>query len=140
MMTSGIDDFLYIIIGLIVIFGGSIEKYIRAKKQQETVRPAVAPENGQEDDSEAFSPPPDTEEATTSFEEFVPRYEALEIRANEPEYTTPRQNDDIQSRMQEEALHSIGAKTGAYSLNSSDTTGFDLRQAIIAAEILNRKY
>jgi hypothetical protein len=168
MTTAGIGNILYIIIALVLIFGGGIEKYLKAKKQQVEPQPD-SPEP--EWDVEETNPQPATledtlkrwmtqNEETAAYDEEAQSLET--IPDNPPEYEPQYealQRDNMKSTMHEGALDDIDSDpitnnitdifatdifatdiTVAAAPALAESLDFDIRKAVIASEILNRKY
>lgn len=154
MFKSEIGDFLYIIIAVVLMVSGGLEKYIKNKKKQDSqplppqpARPYYREEVGDDDISEEEEDTPQPQ----TFEEMVKRMlqpdeyqrptveavtsypvesQSLEIISGETEEDFFKKNQEMASSVkiekQEEAIFSDAE--------------FDLRQAVIYSEILRRKY
>lgn len=158
MQFADFGDILYIIIFLLLLFGGSIEKFIRNKKRQDTQIPEPQDTEFGEDD-----PLTETEQSRPkTFEEMVkailqpepePLYEPEEVERYPveaesleeiPAVSAYLQNVENQSEVEvldmEESHPISDSKAGNGDETSRGKYEFDIRQAIIASEILNRKY
>ena len=154
MLKAELGDFLYIIIFAVLMLAGVFEKMAKAKRQAGTPRPPQPYDdfgNVEEQPASEQTPPQTLEEMmrrmvetinTPKQEEavFYPEKEqSLEvIPTSGKHFYHP---EEIRIREQSERIafspapieeEKEASKTGGYE--------FDIRQAIIASEILNRKY
>ncbi|MDR2038771.1 MAG: hypothetical protein LBQ60_12685 [Bacteroidales bacterium] len=160
MFKADIGDFLYFIILLVLVFAGGIEKYIKGKKQeaQKQHLPTSDELAGDEDDFEEVgqesSSPQHLEEVLKRMfqevepqaKEYIPYFEeeaqSLEII---PEGKTDNYLENNQINISEEEKMIYSPVSEEVSVSESDASSheefdFDIRKAIIASEILNRKY
>jgi len=146
MLKAEIGDYLYFIIFAIVMIIGAIDKAKKAKRQQQANVPRT-PQSYDDfedvDGEQRQTPPPKT------MEELMKRMlQTMEKQEPETVYSKPEPSFDISQRntyyqpivtdniqpftpvaAEEETVNDINHKFE-----------FDIRQAIIANEILNRKY
>jgi hypothetical protein len=169
-MKADTSTILYIIIALIAILGGSVEKYIKAKKQEEMKRRQPSPDDAKEPgtvENESEEVPKTMEEVlrrwVTQHEEAEATEETFETEeAKSYETDIPYEGPptsvlenlkytDVRASIlseEERALYAVApveTETGeSANANANVVFGesyhFDIRQAIIASEILNRKY
>lgn len=160
MLKADIGDILYILIFAVLMLAGGLEKYVKAKRRQqqdptprpsqsykedEEERPAPrqAPPQSLEDMLKRMLQPTETQEETEE-EVFVEEAQSLEVIPETParkNYYQPvvSQVNLIMSQSEKEAFAALDLE------EEKETSGqheyeFDLRQAIISNEILNRKY
>jgi hypothetical protein len=145
-LKAELGDFLYIIIFVVLMFAGVLEKMLKAKKQQ---TPPPQPQDDFEDVDEqpAESQPQTLEDIMRRMmqtHETPPREEAsypeeaqsLEVIPDTPYYhyqpifTEPSEIEAYSPDLIEE--EKATTELSEYQ--------FDIRQAVIASEILNRKY
>ena len=153
-----IGDYLYIIIFVVLMLVGLLEKVKKAKRQQPT--PSTPPQSYDDfEDVEKGEAPPKTieelmqrmmETIETQEEAYPEKAESLEIIPNEAEslelipdtpyyhYNQPKL-DRVLEQSEKYAFAPVlpETETGA---NVSLDFEFDIRQAVIVSEILNRKY
>jgi hypothetical protein len=137
-MTAGASTILYIIIGLLVLFGNGIEKYLKSKKAQQS-RPAIP---GNDTEFEETSETGENNPQHPIFEELVrelaqmskPEPEPIEVR-DQPLEVIPDKPEYLVSRL----LNMPGTAPTIPEV-VPDPYKFNIREAVIASEILNRKY
>ena len=155
MHTADIGDLLYIIILAVLMLVGALEKFLKAKRQQQN-QPQVPP-------SESF--PYEDEEQTADNEEFdgsqnpdeimrrilktfeeqkhaeeVTEY-PIEAQSLETEYTSENyQPDYTASQPEEKNLCAIAEPPEDKETSLIDESEFDLQKAVVYQEILKRKY
>ncbi|MDR0712864.1 MAG: hypothetical protein LBF89_01170 [Bacteroidales bacterium] len=136
-----LGNIIYIIIILLALFGGIFEKLLKAKKSEEIRRQQTASPSAEL---------PETEEVVGNAEEIIsgwletripdeaeteettaPFYETLETIPDEPEHMIKEKRYGYQP---------ISAVATVVESPEEEKYVFDVREAIIANEILNRKY
>jgi hypothetical protein len=153
MFKAEIGNFLYIIIAIVVMVSGVLEKYIKNKKKEEDqslppqpARPYYQDEVEDDDisEEERHTPQPQT------FEEMVKRM----LQPNEYQRPTV---DAVTYPVEAQSLETISGETEEDFFRKNQETvssvkiekqedaafsdaEFDLRQAVIYSEILRRKY
>ena len=142
LLKAEIGDYLYIIIFVILMLLGSLEKIFKSKKQQNNPPPTPPPhpyDDFEDVDSEHVPAP-------QSIEEMMERMlQTMETQEKEQEFLNPYQeyaqkyinNDDVQ--LYEPIIMESTIKEDEPT-NVFPAFEFDIRQAVIASEILNRKY
>ncbi|MDR1171352.1 MAG: hypothetical protein LBL24_02745 [Bacteroidales bacterium] len=157
MLKADIGDILYIVIFAVLMLAGGLEKYVKAKRQQQQDRAPRPPQSYDEDEEERPVPrqaPPQTldemlkrmlqpAEIREEYEDKVYPEEAQSLEVI-PE-TSVRKNyyQPVVNQMMDQSEKEVFAIP--VSEGETDTSGLqgyelDIRQAIIASEILNRKY
>ncbi|MDR1671890.1 MAG: hypothetical protein LBS09_00250 [Bacteroidales bacterium] len=159
-MKADTGTISYIIIALIAILGGILEKYLKAKKQQEMKRQQPFPDDVEEAGTVTEFPSGRQvmrqEESYEGYETFEAEeaelYETVMPHAESPatvpevsEYAVSSNTVFVASILneQERAFYAIPAGAEANAGENVAPEGsydFDIRQAVIANEILNRKY
>ena len=158
MLKAEIGDFLYIIIFIVLMLAGALEKIVKAKQQQNNPPPPQPYDDFEEVTGESASdsqqePTPTTLEElmrrmmqTTeapehtnevSYPEEAQSLEVIPELSSKYEYQ-PVVGSQIMSQLEAEiaplAVEEKPEKFGDFEFE------FDIRQAVIASEILNRKY
>jgi len=147
-----IGDFLYIIIFAVLMLLGGLEKVMKAKRQQNMPPQPPQPDDDFEDveSSDAEQAPPQTleeimrrmmqtvETQNQSGELFFPEKAQPAKVSPEKRYSDyqPAAKEATNQIEQEAFAHDIGT----ISVGDDCDFEFDIRQAVIASEILNRKY
>ncbi len=158
MLRADLGDFLYIIVGIVLLFAGGIEKYIKAKRQQQQNQPMPSSEQERryDDFEEEEQAPPQTLEDLVKrmmqanesqpkqeIDEYEEEAQSLETIPAEPErknYYQPVKNNFVTSA-EEKAIYAVKSVEEEKAETSfGGEFDFDLRNAVIAAEILHRKY
>lgn len=162
MQQAEIGEFLYIIIAVVLMIAGGVEKYVKSKKEQQQRQQSSSTnmEQQQEEygENRDFSgdrrvPPQTLEEMVKRMlqsEEYQERTPDVDIDADEaqsleeiPEKPLERYQYQplviTASTPEEEALYAM-EDVEQKDNTSYDAYDFDLRQAVIASEILQRKY
>ena len=150
MLKADLGDLLYIIIAIVLMVAGGLEKYIKAKQQRNNPpQPPPPDENEATAYGEEQTPPETLEEVfrrmmqtsespeeATSYE-YPEETQSLEVIYDDPaKYHQPVTNSMVDT--EEKNIFSIN-EIGKES-ESIEEYEFDLRQAVIANEILRRKY
>lgn len=159
MQYADLGDFLYIIIFLLLMFAGTIEKFIRGKKQQnqpphaeglpyedgeehpETVVPEPKPFEGKSFEEVVKSILRGEEHDDSSQETVIPQPEKTWMDEMPEEVTRDYQpiNHELISSIEEDEIY-VSDEIKNVQKEEKETFDFDLREAIIASEILLRKY
>ena len=147
MLKAEIGDYLYFIIFAIVMIIGAIDKAKKAKRQQQANVPPRTPQSYDDfddvDGEQHQAQPPKT------MEEWMKRMlQTMEKQEPETVYSKPEPSFDISQRntyYQPIVTDNIQPFTPVAAEEETVTDinhkfEFDIRQAIIANEILNRKY
>jgi hypothetical protein len=146
MIKAELGDYLYYIIFAIVMIIGIVDKMQKAKRQQQSNTPRIPqPDNDFEDIDGQQQPSQtveefvrrmmqtvETQEAKTPYREPEPSPEVFQRNYYQPIVCT----NNIQS---EEELFTPAGEEETVTGGNYDFA-FDVRQAVIANEILNRKY
>lgn len=152
---ADLGDFLYIIIFLLLLFGGSIEKLIKNRKQQQNRIPE--PQDSEFGESDAFPEPEPAQPRTLEdlvktilqqpkepeeTENIYPvEAQSLEEIPVEPEYYHTNQDKEVIDAFDAGKLYSLSDnELDDKDKSSQEEYEFDIRKAVIASEILNRKY
>ena len=155
MFKAEIGDFLYIIIFAVLMIFGGLEKVMKAKRQQNLPPPPQPYDDFEDVDgqpSQEQAPPQTIEEMmrrmmqtpeTLKPEKVVslpqePKSLELFPEKNYYQPVQSAQNQTIEQFLEEPFSHST--MEDKHETIESDKYLFDIRQAIIASEILNRKY
>ena len=151
-----IGDFLYIIIFVILMLAGVLEKMAKAKKQQQS-RPPSSPQP-YDDFEDVDGQPVPSQAPPQTLEELMRRMmQTSEARVEETFTDHPEEAQSLEIIPETPYFHykpvvcpvTDQAEKEAFSLAPSEeeikASGyreyeFDIRQAVIASEILNRKY
>lgn len=157
MLKADIGDILYIVIFAVMMLAGGIEKYLKAKRRQEEVRTPHSPQSHHEEEER----PVPRQGSPQTIEEMLKRMlQPTEIREEADDYPEEAQSLEVVSEVpvanyhhqpvhnrmnamitpsEKEAFAApvLEEKTEVSKLHEYE---FDLRQAIISSEILNRKY
>jgi len=141
MLKAEIGDFWTIIILAVLMFAGVFEKMLKAKRQQQAPPPPPQPYDDFEDVEEqtAQRQPP-----STTLEEMMRRMmQTVEMPEQAAEKAVV-QPQDIKKREQSGriAYTPVSVVPVEEIIETADAREFhfDFRQAVIASEILNRKY
>ncbi len=158
MLKADIGDFLYILIAIVLMVAGGLEKYVKAKKQQQNqnIPPQPSHDYDEYEEGESAEREPTRPQ---SLEDMVRRM--LQTTEDQDEITETTVYDEAQSletipvepvrrsyqpitdnfSKEEEIIYSINTtKEDIKSILSEERYDFDLRKAVIASEILQRKY
>ena len=149
MLKADFGDILYIIIFAVLMLAGALEKVVKAKRQQQNTPPPPPYDDFEdvEEPSSQQTPPQTLEEMlkrmmqTTETQEQVgedvysEEAQSLEIIPETPDYYQPIVT--IQPEKDTFTLAPIDENNEAAEFQEYE---FDIRQAVIASEILNRKY
>jgi hypothetical protein len=161
MLKADIGDILYIVIFAVLMLAGVLEKYVKAKRRQiQDHTPRSSPSRDvYEDEGEPPAPgqaPPQTleemlkrmlhsDETREEKEDAYPEEaQSLEVIPEAPvrkNYYQPVVNpmSQIMSQSEKEAF-AVPAPEEEKATSGLLEYEFDIRQAIISSEILNRKY
>ena len=143
---ADIGDYLYIIIFVVLMLLGSLEKIMKAKRQKNNP-PPTTPHPYDDDFEDVDNVDNEQIPAPQSIEEMMKRMlQTMETREVEQEVVNPYQEyaEKYLNRPEETYLELPVIKET--STDKEETTNvfptfeFDIRQAVIASEILNRKY
>ena len=149
LFKAEIGDFLYIIVFAILMLLGVVEKIMKAKRQQNTPPPPPHPYDDFEDVEEKQQTPPQTLEDLMKRMLQTVETPEQEKTVSLPEERRPLEYVPIAERHfqhQEEIKLREQPVNTAVMLEEEEKTGvfheyeFDIRQAVIASEILNKKY
>ncbi len=164
MLKADLGDFLYIIIAVVLMLAGGLEKYVKAKRQQQNQTPLPPQQHGQphddfdeeEDEPNRRHAPPQTleemvkrmlqtvepQEEEKDIAVYPEEAQSLETIVSEREpvknYYQPVNYSDVLSISEKEAF--TPAVQDEEKIPVFNEYEFDIRNAIIASEILNRKY
>ena len=152
MLKAEIGDFLYIIIFAVLMLLGGLEKVMKAKRQQNMPPRPPQPYDdfGDVESSPGQTPPQTLEEimrrmmqtTETSGQEksFYPEEaQSLEVIPDTPYFHYQPVVNPIIDQAEKEAF-ALGAVDDGIKESENRKFEFDIRQAVIANEILNRKY
>ena len=150
-LKSELGDFLYIIIFVVIMFAGVIEKVMKAKRQQQAGVPPPQPHDDFEDvdDPALLSPPPTLEEVMRRMMQTIEAPQQKEVKAvvhpmgeHSMEDIPAAGRHFYQSEASKKMDQSIRIAPVEEKIETPDLNEyyFDIRQAVIASEILNRKY
>ena len=150
-----IGDFLYIIIFAVLMFAGVLEKMAKAKRQQQNKPPPQPYDDFESVEGQSVpeqTPPQTLEEMlrrmmqtqtteTRVEEEFVshPEEESLEMIPETSYFHYQPVVNPIADQTRKEVFSSAPLED-EIEANKYCEYEFDIRQAVIASEILNRKY
>ena len=151
MLKAELGDILYYLIFVVVILAGFLEKIAKAKRQRTEIPTPQHPEDDFEDVEHHQAPPQTLEEIMRRMMQTVeaPQQEEMvsypeETKSLEYIPTSGRHfyhPEEIRIREQSEieafASSVMEEQTEASEIHEFE---FDIRHAIIASEILNRKY
>jgi hypothetical protein len=151
-LKAELGDFLYIIIFVVLMFAGVIEKMLKAKRQQQASPPQ--PHDDFDDvetqPSPPPSPPPTLEEVMRRMMQTVEAPQQKEVKAVVHPMGEHSQEDIPAAGRHFYHPETIKNKEQSVRIASPveekiETTDFneyyfDIRQAVISSEILNRKY
>jgi hypothetical protein len=153
MLKAELGDFLYIIIFVVLMFAGVLEKMLKAKKQQQTGTPKPQPSDDFEDvesqPSARQEPPQTIEEMMRRMMQTIEPPQPEEVKAVVHPMGEHSSEDipavgkyfyhpqEIKKREQSVREKSVEEKPETTDFQEFH---FDIRQAVIASEILNRKY
>jgi hypothetical protein len=161
MLKADIGDILYIVIFAVLMLAGGLEKYVKAKRQQQqdrTPRPPQSRDEYVDEEEERSAPrqappqtleemlkrmlqPADTREREDTYPEEAQSLEVIQETPARKDYYQPvvSQVSMVMNQSEKEAfaVPTLEEEKGTPGLNEYE---FDLRQAIISNEILNRKY
>ena len=159
MFRADLGDFLYIIVVIVLVLAGSLEKFIKKKKQEsgQNTNPApMAQEYDDEDETEiiekGFEEPKSLEDMIKRMMQSVEEQKrTIQEPEYEPEPVYPVEAESLEEIPENRFVYNettiksrIEAPKEDVFLESEDEgvtySDFDIRQAIIASEILNRKY
>ena len=141
MLKAKLGDFLYIIIFAVLMFAGVFEKMLKVKRQQQA-QPPPQPyddfENVEEQPAQRQPPP-------TTLEEMMRRMMQTVETPEQAEEKVVVQPQEIKKREQSGrvAYTPISVVPVEEQIETSADVPeyhFDIRQAVIASEILNKKY
>ena len=146
-----LGDLLYIIIFVVVMIAGVLEKLAKAKRQQQEVPRPTEPYDDFEDVERPSAPPQTLEEMMRRMmqtietqgkteESFYPeKAQSLEVIPDTPYFHYQPVVCPITDQAEKEAF---STDTMNEEIKTSDYLKyeFDIRQAVIASEILHRKY
>jgi len=147
-----IGDFLYIIIFAILMLLGGLEKVMKAKRQQNMPPPPPQPyddfEDAEEQSSSEQSPPKTLEEIMRRMMQTVETPAGQEIKSFYPEEVQSNEVIPETSFFNYQPIVVQNTDQSEYKayieegneVNTYHDFEFDIRQAVIASEILNRKY
>ena len=156
MLKAEIGDFLYIIIFAVLMLLGGLEKVMKAKKQQnmppprppqpyddfedveDLQTPRQSPPQTLEDLMRRMMHPMDTEEAQ-SLEHFPEEAQSLEDLPATPHFHYQPLVCPTSDKEEREAF-ATDITEDEIKASENRNFEFDIRQAVIASEILNRKY
>ncbi len=158
MFKADIGDFLYIIIFAILMLAGGLEKFIKAKKQQQDNPRPPQPNRPYDDFEDVEDEPAGRPSPPQTLEEMVKRMlqvpeqreketakypeeaQSLEVipEPTKKDYYQPVRISQTMDQSEKEAFSSTlqDDEPEQATINFK----FDIRQAVIASEILNRKY
>ena len=155
MLKADLGDFLYIIIFIVLMLAGGLEKIVKAKRQQQNTPPPQPYDDFDdvEESSQQQTPPQTLEEMvkrmlqTTETQEqaevreaFYPEeVQSLEIIPETPDYYQPAVSQ-ITNQSEKDTFTPAHIDEENEVMTELQEYGFDIRQAVIASEILNRKY
>jgi len=154
MFKAEIGDFLYIIIFVVLMIAGVLEKIAKAKRQQQPTPPPQSYDDF-EDVEQPSAPPQTLEEMlrrmmqTNETQGYSEDAQSLEpVPVAEPQsleyapHTSRYQYQPIVVPVADQAEREAFAQTPIEEMKAGDINEFqfDIRQAVIASEILNRKY
>ncbi|MDR3094821.1 MAG: hypothetical protein LBU62_09320 [Bacteroidales bacterium] len=146
-MKADASVVVYIIVAVLALLGSGIEKWLKAKRAQQQ-HPAIPDHDAEEEDmpeqqpslkdiirqltqeAEAMSEPEPQYEPEFELEPAKVEYQPLEIIPTEPEYLVSHTFD----------LPDFVHVDTSEKEKIPETHIFNIRQAVIASEILNRKY
>ena len=146
---------MYIIIFAILMLLGGLEKVMKAKRQQNLPPPPPNPyddfEDVEEQPSQEQSPPQSIEEMMRRMMQTIETPKQEEVVAHQKQHTMENIPEKYKYKPVQSALFQA-IEHSKNELHSTSPTGeeketsgnnnyvFDIRQAVIASEILNRKY
>ena len=154
MLKAELGDFLYIIIFMVLMFAGVLEKFAKAKRQQQTGTPTPPHPDDDFEDVEHHSsqaPPQTLEDIMRRMMQTIEAPQQ-EMVVSYPEETQSSEYiplsgrhfyhpEEIRIREQSE-INAFSPPPMEEQTETSEIPEyvFDIRQAVIASEILNRKY
>jgi len=134
-----IGDYLYIIIFVVLMLLGSLEKILRKKKQDVPLPPPSPPYRDDFDSVDEQVPAPQTiEDMMRRMMQTMETQEQEEVNPYQ-EYARKYSHQEKQ-QLQEQPVIIESLKNEEDTTNEFPAFDFDFRQAVIASEILNRKY
>ena len=148
MLKADIGDSLYIIIFAVLMLVGLFEKVAKAKRQQQNIPPHPPQPYDDFEDVEEQPPSQTLEEMlrrmtqttqTHTQEEFLGYpvgAKSSEVIPEKPNYFYEPVVSRIKTPSEEETFSSVPIEEA----KEATEYDFDIRQAVIASEILNRKY
>jgi len=152
-LKSELGDFLYIIIFVVIMFAGVIEKVMKAKRQQQAGVPPPQPHDDFEDVDEQASPspPPTLEEVMRRMMQTIETPQQKEVKTVVHHPMGEHSQEDIPafgrhfyhpdaSKNKEQSFRIAPVEEEKIETSDLNEYYFDIRQAVIASEILNRKY
>ena len=150
--TAEIGDYLYIIIFAILMLVGVFEKIAKAKRQQQNTSPRPSQPYDDFGDVEQPAPPQTIEDVLRRMmqtaethgqeEEFVgypEEAQSLEVIPDTPRFQYQPLVCTVTDQAEKEAFSSVPIEE-EIKVSKKYEFQFDIRQAVIASEILNRKY
>ena len=155
MHTADIGDLLYIIILAVLMLAGTLEKFLKTKRQQQNQPQGSSSESfpyedeEQTADNEEFDGSQNPDEIMRrilkTFEEQKHAEEVIEYpieaQSLETEYTNENyQPDYTASQPEEKTLYAIAETPEEEETSLIDEPEFDLQKAVVYQEILKRKY
>jgi hypothetical protein len=144
MFKAELGDYMYYIIFAIVMLIGIVDKMQKAKRQQQANVPRIPQPDNDFEDVEEQTPP-------KTMEELMKRMlQTMETQESKPLYREPEPSPDIFQRNYYQPIvstNNIQNEEDFFTPSEEETVKgkypefeFDIRQAVIANEILNRKY
>ena len=153
MLKAEIGDFLYIIIFAILMIFGIIEKAAKAKRQQQNMppRPPQPYDDFEEVEQQPSAPPqtleevlrrmmqtPETQKQKEEYADNQEKAQSLEVIPAAGRYFYHPEEIKIREQSEIEAFSLVPMEM--IREKDQHEYQFDIRQAVIASEILNRKY